>query len=104
MAASDRDAYRSACQAVLSNRQAAAAQVEAALLLLSRLSSKKQLDKPTVKVIVDALPQLQKTAFASAGRALQAMTGQNFGPQAGMSVSQVVAAQKRWQQWLQTQP
>jgi hypothetical protein len=104
MAASDRDAYRSACQAVLSNRQAAAAQVEAALWLLSRLSSKEQIDKPSVRVLVDALPQLQKTAFASAGRALQAMTGQNFGPTAAMSIGQVVAVQNRWQQWLQTQP
>lgn len=100
----DREPYRQAAKTVLTDRQNSVSQHEAALWLLSRLGSKDKLDKAAVTVIVDALPQLQKGAFESAGRALQGMTGQTFGPQAGASISQVQAVQKRWKQWLQTQP
>jgi len=101
--ASERARYQAEAMKFLRNRSAPDGTQSAALWMLSYFSNKNAIDKALVAQVVDCFPYLQTEAFDAAGSCLQRMTGEDFGPHGGDSSTQVFAAKKRWEAWLQTQ-
>jgi hypothetical protein len=69
---------------------------QAALELLARLKH-----LPAAGALIDLLPRLPRELWPAAGRTLEQITGQRFGPQAGDGAAEVSVAAKKWRAWLQ---
>jgi|GEM_PF-1285839 len=91
---SGRSRYRDVALAVMKHGDYKIPSRQAALQLLARLK-----DPQAIGPIVEYLPQMPRELWPEAGRTLHALGGEDFGPRAGDGIAQVVAAQKRWQQW-----
>jgi len=80
---------------VLSQRDSSPGSRAAALELLTRVQ-----DAEVVAPLVDLLPKLPRDEWPRAGAALKRITGQDFGPRTGDGDAELVAAQRRWREWL----
>ena len=65
------------------------------LTLLGRLKH-----RPSAKPLVDLLLTMPRPLLPAAGQALKAITGQNYGPNAGDGIAEVTVAAKRWREWI----
>ena len=70
----------------------------AAIQLLSRLK-----DPASLAPLIDSLVELPRELWPTAGSVLQDLSGQDFGPQAGDKLADVVGSAKKWKTWLKEQ-
>jgi len=92
---SGRSGYRDVALAVTKHGEYKIASRQAALRLLARLE-----DPRAIGPIVEYLPQMPRELWPEAGRTLHALAREDFGPRAGDGIGQVLAAERRWQEWL----
>jgi hypothetical protein len=93
--ASRRAEYRQTGIQVAGTKEAEVGARVAAVELLGRLK-----DPEAVGPLVDILSLLPRECWPAAGKSLQALTGQDYGPRAGAGVADVSAAVKKWRAWL----
>ncbi len=92
-----RAGYTQVALAILQKQGEDVRRQAAALELLTRIK-----DLRTAGPIIDALPLLPRELWPPAGRALQILTGQDFGPKPGDGLAEVSVSVKKWRQWWRT--
>jgi len=93
-----RQEYLQTCLAVVEDSKAPEAAQRGALRVLARLG-----ERAAVKPLVDALPKLSRRLWPEVGKALQQLTGKDYGPKQGDGLAELNEARKKWQQWLRLQ-
>jgi hypothetical protein len=93
-----RQSYVQTCLKLLMDPKAGEGAHRGALHVLGKLG-----DRSAVAPLVEALPRLSRRVWPDAGRALEQITGMDFGPKEGDGVAELTVARKRWQEWLKRQ-
>ncbi|HET6883409.1 MAG TPA: hypothetical protein VFI31_24880 [Pirellulales bacterium] len=91
-------AYGEAALAVIAQSDARLASRRAAAQLLGRLKNRAAAER-----LIELLPTLPRSLWGPIGRALEEITGQDFGPRDGAGVAELNGALKKWRAWSEGQ-